>query len=164
VVCHRVAGAGQAARGEVAPSRGPNGLINDVVAELLAVADANPGYFKDDAHVLRCANAAAKNRKVNYVKKMALERQHMVAEREIDFEALTTGSGEDEVLEQLDVDMRAEKAFSRLPPRCRQVIEWRAMGYRIPEIARLLSISISAVKQSAKRGDERLASWLLRKR
>ena len=59
-----------------------------------------------------------------------------------------------------EVFVRLNDAVDRLPEQCRKVMRFTLEGKEAPEIARLLDISVTTVKDHRRAGREKLAEWL----
>ena len=56
--------------------------------------------------------------------------------------------------------MQGSEPMDRLPEQCRKVMRFTLEGKEAPEIARLLDISVTTVKDHRRAGREKLAEWL----
>lgn len=97
-----------------------------------------------------------KNGILNYLKKEGLRRRYeqQMMQGSEPMEDYWEKAMEEEVF------VRLNDAVDRLPEQCRKVMKFTLEGKEAPEIARLLDISVTTVKDHRRAGREKLAEWL----
>ena len=97
-----------------------------------------------------------KNGILNYLKKEGLRRRYeqQMMQGSEPMEDYWEKAMEEEVF------VRLNDAVDRLPEQCRKVMRFTLEGKEAPEIARLLDISVTTVKDHRRAGREKLAEWL----